>query len=92
MPNSSSVRAVCGPLRERANRLATEPSEAAMIERRSLEDALAEFDEIMRRYRRGIATPSAPNILTRDEAIAQLMRLRFTAGEALRLLHHHSVK
>jgi hypothetical protein len=65
--------------------------EAVMIERRSFEEALAEFDDIMRRYRRGATTPSAPDGLTRDEAIARLMKLRFTAGEALRLLRPYNV-
>jgi hypothetical protein len=60
-----------------------------MIERLSLEDALAEFDDVIRRYRRGILSPGAPGALTRDQAIARLKRLRFTAGEAMRLLQQH---
>lgn len=63
-----------------------------MIERHSLEDALAAFDEIMRRYRHGIMSPGAPDALTRDEAIALLMKLRFTAGEAMRLLRQRTPK
>jgi hypothetical protein len=63
-----------------------------MIERLSFEDALAEFDEIMRRYRRGISSPGVADSLTRDEAIARLMKLRFTAGEAMQLLRPHTRK
>jgi hypothetical protein len=63
-----------------------------MIEKISLEDALAEFDEIMRRYRHGISSPGAPGALTRDEAIARLMKLRFTAGDAMQLLRPHTKK
>jgi hypothetical protein len=57
-----------------------------MIERVSFEDALAEFNEIIRRYRHGISSPGAPDALRRDEAIARLMKLHFTAGEAMQLL------
>lgn len=63
-----------------------------MIERLSFEDALAEFDDIMRRYRHGISAPGAPGALTRDEAIARLMKLHFTAGEAMQLLGPHTRK
>jgi hypothetical protein len=63
-----------------------------MIERLSFEDALAAFDDIMRRYRRGILSPGDPDALTRDEAIARLMKLHFTAGEAMRLLRLHAKK
>lgn len=63
-----------------------------MIEKRSLEDTLAAFDDIVRRYRRGINSPGAADSLSREEAIAQLMRLRFTTGEALRLLRSSNEK
>lgn len=63
-----------------------------MIEKLSFEEAVAEFDEIMRRYRHGISSPGAPGALTRDEAIARLMKLRFTAGEAMQFLRPHSHK
>jgi hypothetical protein len=57
-----------------------------MIEKLSLEEALAALDEIVRRYRRGASKPNVPGGLTREQAIAALMKLRFTAGEAMRLL------
>ena len=63
-----------------------------MIEKISFEDAVAEFDDILRRYRHGIASPGAPDALTRDEAVARLMKLRFTAGEAMQLLRPHTRK
>jgi hypothetical protein len=63
-----------------------------VLEKRSLEEALAEMDDIVRRYRGGIARPGAPDTLTRAGAIARLMRLRFTAGEAMRLLHQSDRK
>lgn len=63
-----------------------------MIERRSIEDTLTELDDIVRRYRRGVATPGAADTLTHTEAIAGLTRLRFTVGEALHLLRPRDFK
>lgn len=63
-----------------------------MIEKLSFEDALAEFDETLRRYRRGISSPGAPDGLTRDEAIARLRKLHFTAGEAMQFLRTSTKK
>lgn len=55
--------------------------EVAMIERRSIEDALAELEEIMRGYKRGVFSPSAPDALARDEAVNRLVKLHFTVSE-----------
>lgn len=63
-----------------------------MIERLSFEHALVEFDEIVRCYRRGISSPGAPDALSHDEAVARLMKLRFTTGEAMQLLRPHNRK
>ena len=63
-----------------------------MIERRSIEEALAELEEIMRRYKRGVFSPSAPDALARDEAVNRLVKLHFTVGEALRMLRIHNTK
>jgi hypothetical protein len=59
---------------------------ATMIEKRSYEQALAQFEEILRRYRRGVSAPGAPDGLSRGDAIALLMKLHFTPGEAMHLL------
>jgi hypothetical protein len=63
-----------------------------MIERRSLEETLVELDDIVRRYRRGVATPGAADSLTHTEAITRVTRLRFTVGEALHLLRRRDTK
>lgn len=57
-----------------------------MMKIRSAEEYIAELEEILRRYRIGAAEAHAPGGLTREQALAQLRRLGFTAGEALRLL------
>jgi hypothetical protein len=63
-----------------------------MIERRSFEEAAAELRDIIHRYRHGVAQPGARDGLTREEAIARLMKLHFTAGEAMRLLRQSAGK
>ena len=63
-----------------------------MIEKLSFEDAVAQFDEIIRRYHHGVSSPGAPDALSHDEAVARLMKLRFTAGEAMQLLRPHTRK
>jgi hypothetical protein len=57
-----------------------------MIERRSAEEWLAEFEEIRRRYHSKGAGGREGETLTLPEAAARLQRLGFTYGEALRLL------
>jgi hypothetical protein len=57
-----------------------------MIEKRSVEEALAELEGILRRYHLGSAVPGSNQKLTREEALAGLRKLGFTVGEALRLL------
>lgn len=57
-----------------------------MIERRSAEEWLAEFDEVVRRYRAGLTRTGAGEALPQQEALARLRRLGFTVGEGLRLL------
>lgn len=57
-----------------------------MIYRRSAEECLSEINEVVRRYRLGIAEPDASEKLTQEEAIAGLRKLGFTVGEALHLL------
>jgi hypothetical protein len=57
-----------------------------MIERRSAEEWLAEFEEILRRYRAAGGRTGEGEVLTQQEAIARLRRLGFTVGEGLRLL------
>jgi hypothetical protein len=57
-----------------------------MIERRSAEEWLAEFEEILRRYRSSGAGRAEGETLTQREAASGLQRLGFTFGEALRLL------
>ena len=57
-----------------------------MIERRSAEEWLADFDEVVRRYRLGPRRPGAGEALLQQEALARLRRLGFTVGEGLRLL------
>jgi hypothetical protein len=61
-----------------------------MIERRSAEEWLAEFEEILRRYRAGGAGTGEGDALTQQEAVAKLRRLGFTVGEGLRLLRRKS--
>jgi hypothetical protein len=56
-----------------------------MIERRSAEEWLAEFEDTVRRYHLGKAAPASER-LTQDEALARLRKLGFTVGEGLRLL------
>lgn len=56
-----------------------------MMRIRSAEEYIAELEEILRRYRVGAAEAQSGG-LTREQALAQLRRLGFTAGEALRLL------
>lgn len=63
-----------------------------MIERHSLEETLAELERILDGYRRGVSAPGAPDTLTLEAAVARLMKLRFTTGEALRLLRPTSTK
>lgn len=57
-----------------------------MIEKRSVEEALAELEGILRRYHLRSAVPGSNQKLTREEALAGLRKLGFTVGEALRLL------
>jgi hypothetical protein len=57
-----------------------------MIERRSAEEWLAEFEEIRRRYQHSGTGRGEGESLTLPEAAARLQRLGFTYGEALRLL------
>ena len=57
-----------------------------MIEKRSLEEALAELDGILRRYHLGSAAARSDQKLTHQEALTGLRKLGFTVGEALRLL------
>jgi hypothetical protein len=57
-----------------------------MIERRSVEQALAEIEEIRRRYWRGINEAGVGQKLRLDEALSLVRKLGFTKGEALRLL------
>ena len=56
-----------------------------MIEKRSAEEALAEFEDILHRHRRGFAARGDQK-LTQEAALAGLRKLGFTVGEALRLL------
>ena len=56
-----------------------------MMRIRSAEEYIAELEEILRRYRVGAAEGKSRG-LSREQALAQLRRLGFTAGEALRLL------
>jgi Holliday junction resolvasome RuvABC DNA-binding subunit len=57
-----------------------------MIEKRSAEDRLAELEDILRRYRLGIARSNTRGSLTHEEALTALRKLGFTVGEALRML------
>ena len=57
-----------------------------MIEKRSVEEALAELEGILHRYRLGSAALGSEQKLAREEALAGLRKLGFTVGEALRLL------
>jgi len=57
-----------------------------MMKIRSAEEYLAELEAILRRYRAGAAEANVAGRLTEEQAVAQLRRLGFTAGEALRLL------
>jgi hypothetical protein len=76
-------------------RLANDPGAAVlndrmdgvpMIEKRSAAERLAELEDILRRYRLGVAKSSARGALTHEEALAGLRELGFSVGEALRLL------
>jgi hypothetical protein len=57
-----------------------------VIRRRSAEDWLAEFEDVVRRYRLGLREPHAQSTLSHEEAVALIQKLGFTTGEALRLL------
>jgi len=58
-----------------------------MMRIRSAEQWIAELDEILRRYRPELGeAPSRQGALNREDAVAALRRLGFSAGEALRLL------
>ena len=61
---------------------------------RSHEDWLAEFNDIVRRYRQGATDPKfRPNDwLTWDGAIEQLEDLGFTKGEAIHMLQRERRK
>jgi hypothetical protein len=64
-----------------------------MVRIRSAEQWMAEFDEVLRRYRPALGdAPSPHGALNRTEAIAALRRLGFSSGEALRLLRRKTDK
>jgi hypothetical protein len=57
-----------------------------MIQTRPVEQYLAELEDILHRYRLGLAEIEAPNKLTLDEALMMLRHLGYATGDALRLL------
>jgi hypothetical protein len=57
-----------------------------MIQTRPVEQYLAELDDILHRYRLGLAEGGAPNALTLDQALAMLRHLGYSNGDGLRLL------
>jgi len=61
-----------------------------MIVRRSVEQYLQELEEILRRYRVGLADARASQKFTLGEAQTRLRKLGFTNGEALSLLRNRT--
>lgn len=57
-----------------------------MIVPRPSEEWMAEFDEVVRRYRLGLSHARAPEALPLEEALALMRKLGFTTGEGLSLL------